>query len=116
MEWWQWVVLGAGILAAETLIDSEFYLIFIGLSAIAVGLNGLAPYSLPLWGQWLLFATLAAGSTIIFRRKLYEKLRGNPVEVAAGVIGEKFRRYFGRSGGGLNAEGIQTCLDIPLCF
>ncbi len=88
MEWWQWVVLGAGILAAETMIDSEFYLIFIGVSAIAVGLHGFAPYSLPLWGQWLLFATLAGGSTIIFRRKLYEKLRGNPPEVAAGVVGE----------------------------
>jgi membrane protein implicated in regulation of membrane protease activity len=88
MEWWQWIVLGAGILAAETLIDSEFYLIFIGASAIAVGLHDFAPYSLPLWGQWLLFATLSGGSTIIFRRKLYEKLRGDPPEVAAGVVGE----------------------------
>jgi membrane protein implicated in regulation of membrane protease activity len=88
MEWWQWIVLGAGILAAETIIDSEFYLIFIGLSAITVGLSGFAPYSLPLWGQWILFATLAAGSTIIFRGKLYERLRGNPAEVAAGVVGE----------------------------
>ncbi len=88
MEWWQWVVLGAVILAAETIIDSEFYLIFIGVSAIAVGLNGFALYSFPLWGQWLLFATLAGGSTIVFRRKLYQKLRGNPLEIEAGVVGE----------------------------
>jgi len=91
MEWWQWVVLGAGILAAETITDSEFYLIFIGVSAIAVGLLDYALYPLhplPLWGQWLLFATLAGGGTILFRRKLYEKLRGNPPEIAAGVVGE----------------------------
>ena len=88
MEWWQWIVLGAGILAAEMVIDSEFYLIFIGVSAIAVGLLGFAPYSLPMWGQWLVFAALVAGSTIAFRGKLYERLRGTPPEIKAGVVGE----------------------------
>ncbi len=101
MEWWQWIVLGAGILAAETIIDSEFYLIFIGIAGIAVGLydfigiaavdaglHGFAPYSLPLWGQWLLFATLVGVGTVAFRRKLYERLRGNPPEIEGGVVGE----------------------------
>lgn len=88
MEWWQWIVLGAGILAAEMVIDSEFYLIFVGVSAIAVGLAGAMPYSLPMWGQWLLFAALVIGSTVGFRRNLYLRLRGNPSEIEGGVVGE----------------------------
>jgi len=88
MEWWQWSVLGAGILAAEMVIDSEFYLMFVGFSALALGLVGLAPFSLPMWSQWLLFAFLVGGSMIGFRRKLYERLRGNPVEIKDGVVGE----------------------------
>ena len=88
MEWWQWIVLGAGILAAETLIDSEFYLIFVGISAIAVGLNHFAPYTLPVWGQWLLLAALAVVSVVAFRNKLYLLLRGNPPEIEDGVRGE----------------------------
>jgi membrane protein implicated in regulation of membrane protease activity len=48
MEPWQWVMLGALVLGAETIIDTEFYLVFVGISAIAVGLNSFAPFRLPL--------------------------------------------------------------------
>ena len=51
----------------EMVIDSEFYLMFVGFSALALGLVGLAPFSLPMWSQWLLFAFLVGGSTIGFR-------------------------------------------------
>ena len=76
-------------------------MIFIGVAAIAVGLYDLAgiaaidaglhdfvPSLLPLWGQWLLFATFVCVGTVGFRRKLYERLRGNPPEIEDGVVGE----------------------------
>ena len=88
MEWWQWIALGALILSAETFIDSEFYLVFIGLAAVAVGLNHFAFVELPLPGQWLLFSGLAVGFCIAFRRRLYEKLRGDPPEIEDGIGGE----------------------------
>ena len=43
MIWWQWFVLGALLLGAEIAIDAEFYLVFLGISAIVVGLIGLTP-------------------------------------------------------------------------
>ena len=88
MEWWQWIALGVLILSAETFIDSEFYLVFIGLAAIAVGFNHFAPYELPIFGQWLLFSALCAAFIVVFRRKLYEKLRGNPPDIEDGILGE----------------------------
>ena len=37
---------------------------------------GLAGVTLPVWGQWLLFSVLAVGSMVLFRQRLYDKLRG----------------------------------------
>ena len=51
MEWWQWVVLGVILLSAEMLVDADFYLVFVGLSAVLVGLVGLTLVELPIWGQ-----------------------------------------------------------------
>jgi len=60
MPWWAWIVLGIGLLAVELFfVDAQFYLVFIGLSAAAVGLLGLAGVHLPEWSQWLAFAVLA---------------------------------------------------------
>ena len=42
MPWWAWMVLGIGLLGVEMfVIDAQFYLVFIGLSAAIVGLLGL---------------------------------------------------------------------------
>lgn len=78
MVWWQWMVIGAVLLGAELLaIDAQFYLVFIGLSAILVGLAGLLGIEMALWVQWAAFGALALISMVTFRRQLYEKIRGN---------------------------------------
>ena len=42
MTWWSWMVLGALLLGAELFaIDAQFYLVFLGVSAILVGLASL---------------------------------------------------------------------------
>ena len=49
MTWWQWTILGGLLLGAELFgLDAQFYLIFIGLSALLVGLAELIGISMPL--------------------------------------------------------------------
>ena len=78
MPWWAWMVLGIGLLGVEMfVIDAQFYLVFIGLSAAVVGLLGLAGVDLPAWAQWLVFSVLAIVAMLAFRRRIYELLRGS---------------------------------------
>jgi len=77
MPWWAWMVLGIGLLGVEMfVIDAQFYLVFIGLSAAVVGLLGLVGVDIPAWSQWLAFAVLAILAMLAFRRRVYELLRG----------------------------------------
>src|SRR5262245_58782884 len=76
MPWWAWMVLGIGLLGVEMfVIDAQFYLVFIGLSAAIVGLLGLFGVDLPSWAQWLVFSALAVAAMLGFRRRLYEMVR-----------------------------------------
>ena len=76
MPWWAWLVLGIGLLGVEMfVIDAQFYLVFIGLSAAIVGLLGLFGLEMPNWAQWLVFSALAIVAMLAFRRRLYEMVR-----------------------------------------
>jgi inner membrane protein len=76
MPHWGWLVTGVLLLSAEMfLIDAQFYLVFIGASAIVVGVVGWMGLSLPDAAQWFLFAVLALTAMLGFRKRLYEKLR-----------------------------------------
>jgi len=76
MPWWAWMVLGIGLLGVEMfVIDAQFYLVFIGLSAAVVGLLGLFGVEIPAWSQWLVFSVLAVAAMLAFRRRLYEMVR-----------------------------------------
>jgi hypothetical protein len=85
MAWWAWLVLGVGLLGVEMfVIDAQFYLVFIGLSAAVVGVLGLSGIDLPVWAQWLVFSALALVAMLGFRRRLYAMTRGR-----AGVVEER---------------------------
>ena len=89
MTWWAWMILGTVLFGAEIVaIDAQFYLVFIGLAAAAVGLLGLAGIVMPEWVEWLVFASLSLISMFTFRRSLYEKIRGNVPGFKEGVEGE----------------------------
>ena len=76
MAWWIWVVLGAALLAAELfLIDAQFYLVFLGAAAIAVGFADAAGLGGPAWAEWIGFAALSVLGVVAFRGRLYAKLR-----------------------------------------
>ena len=82
MAWWAWLVLGIGLIGVEMfVIDAQFYLVFIGLSAVIVGLLGLAGIELAVWAQWLVFSALALVAMLGFRRRLYEIVRGRSGQV-----------------------------------
>jgi membrane protein implicated in regulation of membrane protease activity len=89
MAWWGWIAAGALLLAAEMgFVDAQFYLVFLGLSALLVGLLALAGLDGPTWLQWLLFAGFAAASFAFFRKRIYARLQRGSVGLPEGVEGE----------------------------
>ncbi|MEN8181704.1 MAG: NfeD family protein [Myxococcota bacterium] len=75
MPWWGWIVVGAVLLGAETVVPADFYLVFLGLSALAVGLLGLSGLEGPVWLQWALFGSLSVGSLVVFRRRIRQRFQ-----------------------------------------
>src|ERR1700733_5166237 len=89
MEWWAWIAVGALLLGAElAFIDAQFYLVFVGGSALVVGflaLTGLLPL---LWMQWAVFGILAVVSVMVFRDRIYSKLRRKIPDMEQGPVGD----------------------------
>src|ERR1700710_1545149 len=89
MEWWAWIAVGAILLVSElAFVDAQFYLVFVGASALVVGflsLSGLLP---AIWMQWLLFALLAIFSMVAFRRRIYDRMRRKLPSMKQGPVGE----------------------------
>jgi membrane protein implicated in regulation of membrane protease activity len=76
MPWWGWFVLAAGLLSIELfVIDAQFYLVFLGVSAALVGFLELADPTMAAWQQWLAFAVLALVTMIAFRERVYQLVR-----------------------------------------
>jgi len=89
MPWWGWIATGALLLAGELTVDAEFYLVFLGVAALATGVVGLVGIELPHWGQWLTFAAISVALLLVFRRRIYEWIRGPLVDLAEGVTGDR---------------------------
>jgi inner membrane protein len=89
MTWWGWVLLGLGLLGIEVLTPGGFFVLFFGMAALVVGaLAGIGLHG-PAWLQWLLFSVLAAGSLVLFRRRLVERLRASgDAAVTGGLVGD----------------------------
>jgi membrane protein implicated in regulation of membrane protease activity len=82
------MIAGAILLGAElAFVNAQFYLVFIGAAAIVAGLVTLAAPALALWGQWAVFALLAAVSMVLFRSRVYQRLRGTMPAVRSGPAG-----------------------------
>jgi inner membrane protein len=85
MPWWGWLVIGALLLGVEMFVlDAQFYLVFLGVSAAIVGLLGLAGVAMPEWAEWLTFAALSLITMVAFRKRVYELVRGR-----TGVVEER---------------------------
>lgn len=82
MPWWAWILSGLGLLGLELLLGS-FYLLFLGLAAIIVGLLVMFGASGPLWLEWLLFIVFSSGLVLLLRRPLLGsfKIRSEPGDI-----------------------------------
>ncbi len=91
MIWWGWVLLGAILLAAElTFIDAQFYLVFVGASAVLTGVVTAALPGLAAGLQWGLFGTLSVITVLTFRRSIYNRIRGDSiVAIETGPVGRE---------------------------
>ena len=75
MPYWAWLALGLALLAIEMFaIDTAFYLLFLGLSALLVA--AIAALGPAVWIQWVSFGVISVIAMVLFREKLYQKLRG----------------------------------------
>jgi membrane protein implicated in regulation of membrane protease activity len=101
MAWWSWITIGTLLLCAELFaIDLQFYLVFIGIGAIIVGLVELGAPGLPSWAPWILFAVLSLTSMFTIRRHLYERIRGRAVGFAGSGVGARVTIREGLAPGG----------------
>ena len=92
MPWWGWMIIGALLLGAELLgVDAAFYLVFIGFAAVLTGLLELAGLGLEPWVQWVVFSVISIVLMVLFRKKLYARLRGSGVGYETGPAGETIR-------------------------
>jgi membrane protein implicated in regulation of membrane protease activity len=89
MQWWAWITVGALLLGSElTFVNAQFYLVFVGAAALVVGFLDLTGVIPAVWIQWSLFALLAIGSLMTFRRRVYERIRGRLPDIKLGPKGE----------------------------
>jgi membrane protein implicated in regulation of membrane protease activity len=89
MQWWAWIAVGAILLGSElTVVNAQFYLVFVGASALVVGVLALAGAATADWLQWLIFAALAVTSMLAFRRRIYERMGRALPAMRGGPAGE----------------------------
>lgn len=89
MNWWAWIAVGAILLGAEmTLVNAQFYFVFVGASAFVVGALVLAGIVRAEWLQWLVFLVLALSTMLTFRRRIYERMRRSLPQLKGGPAGE----------------------------
>jgi membrane protein implicated in regulation of membrane protease activity len=74
MTWWLWLLLGL-VLSALELAAGGFYLIFLGMAALTIGLLGTIGLAGPAWEQWLAFAVVSVVLLVAFRRRLMAMMR-----------------------------------------
>jgi membrane protein implicated in regulation of membrane protease activity len=88
MPWWAWILSGLGLLGLELLLGS-FYLLFLGLAAIIVGLLVMFGASGPLWLEWVLFIVFSSGLVLLLRKPLLGKfVIRNEIGDADTVVGQ----------------------------
>lgn len=92
MAWWAWVCLGLALLGLELgLVDAAFYLVFLGISALIVGLMIGFGVDVPVWGQLVTFAVLAIISMVFFRERFHSLVRGRGKGLEDPLVGKRIR-------------------------
>jgi membrane protein implicated in regulation of membrane protease activity len=88
MTWWAWILLGIAFFGLEVFLATDFYLVFLGIAALIVGLLNLFGVSMAGWIQWLLFSVIAVLALVVYRQRFKRMLTTPDREVERGVVGE----------------------------
>ena len=72
---WMWIALGLVLAALELATPGGFFIIFFGVSAVAVGLGQLAGILTPAWAQWSAFTVMALVALAVFRKPLLARVQ-----------------------------------------
>jgi inner membrane protein len=89
MQWWAWITIGAILLGSElSFVNAQFYLVFVGAAALAVGLAQIAGVHMVDWLQWAAFIVLSLVLLAGFRARVYERMRPRLPDVKCGPAGE----------------------------
>jgi membrane protein implicated in regulation of membrane protease activity len=87
--WWQWLLFGLVLMAAELASPGGFYIIFFGIAAVAVGLLDGAGMAGGTTTQIALFAVLAVMTLVVFRSRLLRWFQADPQRPAVDqLVGE----------------------------
>jgi hypothetical protein len=87
VPWWGWILLGVVLLGSELFVTTEFYLVFLGVAALLLGLST-ALIEQPVWVQWLSFAALSGLSLVGFRRRIWQRIDREAADIDDGIVGE----------------------------
>ena len=90
MEWWYWMLLGLVLLGLELVVPSGFYLMFLGLAALSVGMLVALGMAKAVWLQWVLFSGLSVVAVLFFRGPLlaWFKYKERPHATVDPLVGE----------------------------
>jgi membrane protein implicated in regulation of membrane protease activity len=88
MPWWGWIVVGVLLLGGEMVADAQFYLVFLGVAAVTTGLLGFAGLAGGIAMQWAIFGVLSVILLMVFRARVYGKLRGTQAPGHETIVGE----------------------------
>ncbi len=80
MLWWYWILLGVLLLIGEMVVPADFYLLFLGLAALAVGAVAGLGLEEPLWVHWVLFSACAVSFVFFFRGSLMARIKSRDRE------------------------------------
>jgi membrane protein implicated in regulation of membrane protease activity len=70
------------------MVPSDFFLVFLGVAALAVGLAQLLGLGAPVWGQWLLFGALSLVLLATLRGPLKRRMPKSDLRVDDTLVGE----------------------------
>jgi inner membrane protein len=73
IAWWYWICMGLFLLLYEAMTPGGFFLLFIGIAAIIVGVLALSVHTA--WIQVTLFAVLSAVLIVTLRKPMVERVR-----------------------------------------
>lgn len=86
MPWWGWILFGVVLLGSELVVTTEFYLAFLGVAALLVGLVTAAAGP-GVAVQWLCFAVLSAMLVVLFRRRFWQQMDRRGSEGEDRIVG-----------------------------